>query len=54
MANGGVFPRGFGKITWLWGELLNFGGNEGMYGGMNALLNLNGHLNGSNGKTLRG
>ena len=54
MANGGVFPRGFGKITWLWGELLNFGGNEGMYGGMNALLNLGGHLNGSNGKTLRG
>ena len=54
MANGGVFPRGFGKITWLWGELLNFGGNEGMYGGMNALLNLGGHLKGPNGKTLRG
>lgn len=54
MANGGVFPRSFGKITWLWGELLNFGGNEGMYGGMNALLNLGGHQNGVNGKTLRG
>ena len=54
MANGGVFPRGFGKITWLWGELLNFGGNEGMYGGMNTLLNLGGHLKGPNGKTLRG
>ena len=54
MANGGVFPRGFGKITWIWGELLNFGGNEGMYGGMNALLNLGGHLKGPNGKTLRG
>ena len=54
MANGGVFPRGFGKITWLWGELLNFGGNEGMYGGMNALLNLGGHLKGPNGATLRG
>ena len=54
MANGGVFPRGFGKITWIWGELLNFGGNEGMYGGMNALLNLGGHLKGPNGATLRG
>ena len=54
MANGGVFPRGFGKMTWLWGELLNFGGNEGLYGGMDALLSHGGHLKGSNGKTLRG
>ena len=54
MANSGVFPRGFGTITWLWGELLNFGGNEGMYGGMDALLNLGGHLKGANGGTLRG
>ena len=54
MANGGVFPRGFGRITWLWGELLNFGGNEGMYGGMNALVNLGGHMTGANGTTLRG
>ncbi len=54
MANHGVFPRGFGRMTWLWGELLNFGGNEGMYGGMDALVNLGGHLNGANGKTLRG
>ena len=54
MANGGMFPRGFGSITWLWGELLNFGGNEGMYGGMDALVHLGGHLLGANGKTLRG
>ena len=54
MANSGVFKRGFGKITWIWGELLNFGGNEGMYGGMNALVNMGGHLKGDNGKTLRG
>ena len=54
MANGGSFPRGFGKITWLWGELLNFGGNEGMYGGMDALVNLGKHIKGANGNTLRG
>ena len=54
MANDGRFPRGFGKITWIWGELLNFGGNEGMYGGMNALLNIGGHQKGPNGATLRG
>ena len=54
MANGGVFPRSFGKITWLWGELLNFGGNEGMYGGMNALVTLHWHSMGANGATLRG
>ena len=54
MANGGRFPRGFGKITWIWGELLNFGGNEGMYGGMDALVNLGGHRKGPNGATLRG
>ena len=54
MANHGVFPRGFGKITWLWGELLNFGGNEGLYGGMDALLNLHRHRKGPNGATLRG
>lgn len=54
MANGGVFPRRFGKLTWLWGELLNFGGNEGMYGGMDALVNLGKHLAGPNGATLRG
>ena len=54
MANGGVFPRGFGKIAWIWGELLNFGGNEGMYGGMDALLNLHRHGEGPNGATLRG
>lgn len=54
MANGGVFPRGFGKITWLWGELLNFGGNEGLYGGMDALLNIHRHSEGANGATLRG
>lgn len=54
MANGGTFPRGFGKISWLWGELLNFGGNEGLYGGMNALLNLSGHRTGPNGATLQG
>ncbi|MBQ7190712.1 MAG: alpha-N-acetylglucosaminidase C-terminal domain-containing protein [Kiritimatiellae bacterium] len=54
MANGGLFPRGFGKITWIWGELLNFGGNDGMYGGMDALLQLNRHRKGANGATLRG
>ena len=54
MANGGVFPRGFGRIQWLWGELLNFGGNEGLYGGMDALINLGGHMKGANGNTLRG
>lgn len=54
MANGGRFPREFGDISWLWGELLNFGGNEGLYGGMNALVNLGGHLQGPGGATLRG
>lgn len=54
MANGGKFPREFGKISWIWGELLNFGGNEGMYGGMDSLLNLGGHFRGPSGKALRG
>ena len=54
MANGGVFPRDFGKMTWLWGELLNFGNNDGLYGGLDALENIGRHAEGPNGKTLRG
>lgn len=54
MSSKGHFPRGFGKISWIWGELLNFGGNEGMYGGMEPLINLSNHLKGENGATLRG
>ena len=54
MANGGVFPRGFGKMTWLWGELLNFGNNDGLYGGLDALERLDGHRTGRNGRTLHG
>ena len=54
MANGGVFPRSFGKMTWLWGELLNFGNNDGLYGGVDALVNLHRHGTGPNESTLHG
>ncbi len=54
MANGGKFPRSFGPFTWVWGELLNFGNNDGIYGGYDALANLHRHAEGADGKTLVG
>lgn len=54
MANGGKFPRSFGPFAWVWGELLNFGNNDGIYGGYDALENLHRHAQGPDGKTLVG
>ncbi len=34
MSRGKYTPRSFGPIPWLWCELLNFGGNQGLYGNL--------------------
>ena len=38
--DGQKYSRRFDNIPWLWCELLNFGGNHGMYGGLRAIANL--------------
>ena len=39
-ADGQRYTRSFAKVPWVWCELLNFGGNHGLYGGMNMLKQL--------------
>lgn len=40
MQNGHTYNRGFDGIPWVWCELLNFGGNHGLYGGFNMLTQM--------------
>jgi alpha-N-acetylglucosaminidase len=39
-ANGQNYNRSFQGVPWVWCELLNFGGNHGLYGGMEMLTKL--------------
>ncbi len=39
-AKGHRYARRFADVPWLWCELLNFGGNHGLYGGLRALADL--------------
>lgn len=39
-AAGQHYGRRFREVPWLWCELLNFGGNHGMYGGLSVLADL--------------
>lgn len=34
------YRRSFANVPWVWCELLNFGGNHGLYGGMEMLMKL--------------
>lgn len=38
--NGQRYNRSFKGVPWVWCELLNFGGNHGLYGGMEMLMKL--------------
>ena len=38
--NGQRYRRQFANVPWVWCELLNFGGNHGLYGGVNVLKRL--------------
>lgn len=40
MQNGHVYNRSFDGIPWVWCELLNFGGNHGLYGGFKMLTQM--------------
>lgn len=52
--NGHRYPRSFANVPWLWCELLNFGGNHGLYGGLRVQADL-GELTAQPGaKTLSG
>lgn len=53
-ANGDRYRRSFGEVPWLWCELLNFGGNQGLYGGLQMLSRLDNLLKSPNAKTLQG
>ena len=52
--NGHHAARAFGDIPWLWCELVNFGGNHGLYGGMRAFADLGDLARQPNAKTLVG
>lgn len=39
-ASGQNYHRSFQNVPWVWCELLNFGGNHGLYGGMEMLMKL--------------
>ncbi|MDO5462867.1 MAG: alpha-N-acetylglucosaminidase TIM-barrel domain-containing protein [bacterium] len=40
MQYGNAYNRSFDGIPWVWCELLNFGGNHGLYGGFNMLTQM--------------
>lgn len=48
------YARAFGEVPWLWCELLNFGGNHGLYGGLRALADLGALTAQPGAKTLAG
>lgn len=52
--NGHHYRRSFGNIPWVWCELLNFGGNHGMYGGMGMLQRLGEQMYQPNTSTMVG
>lgn len=54
MANGHHSARSFGEVPWLWCELLNFGGNHGLYGGLRSLADLGELTAKPSAKTLQG
>lgn len=54
MANGHHSARSFGDVPWLWCELLNFGGNHGLYGGLRPLADLGELTTKPSAKTLQG
>lgn len=37
---GHQYARTFGNVPWVWCELLNFGGNHGLYGGLESQMHL--------------
>ena len=53
-AKGHQYARAFGEVPWLWCELLNFGGNHGLYGGLRALADLGALTAQPGAKTLAG
>lgn len=53
-AAGHRYARAFGEVPWLWCELLNFGGNHGLYGGLRALADLGALTAQPGAKTLAG
>lgn len=54
MAAGHRTRRTFNGVPWLWCELLNFGGNHGLYGGLRALADLGELTRQSGASTLTG
>lgn len=40
MSNRGAYDYRFGDLPWIWCEILNFGGNTGLYGGVERFKNL--------------
>lgn len=53
-AKGSVCTLDFGDLPWVWCEVLNFGGNHGLYGNLKTFARLGRAAKGKGAKTFRG
>ena len=54
MSNLGEYDYRFGELPWVWCEVMNFGGNTGLYGGVKRFENLDKIANGKGKESFRG
>ena len=47
-------PDGYGELPWVWCEVMNFGGNMGLYGNLRTLAHLGRAAKGKGAETFRG
>lgn len=52
--NDSVCRLDFGELPWVWCEVLNFGGNHGLYGNLKTFAHLGKAAKGTSSKTFRG
>ncbi|MBP5791397.1 MAG: glycoside hydrolase family 3 C-terminal domain-containing protein [Kiritimatiellae bacterium] len=50
----GCWIEGFGELPWIWCEVLNFGGNHGLYGNLKTYARMGRAAKGPAGATFRG
>lgn len=50
----GYWIEGFGELPWIWCEVLNFGGNHGLYGNLKTFAHMARAAKGPAAKTFRG